>query len=96
LKEPYLINNINPAKKIINPSLNPDRHVAIVTGGNRGIGYEICKELSRLVAMSFSLVGMKRKVGELQLNYIIIMTMLHIAGSTSLIVKIFQAFGIGF
>jgi NAD(P)-dependent dehydrogenase (short-subunit alcohol dehydrogenase family) len=27
--------------------LNPDRHVAIVTGGNRGIGYEICKELSR-------------------------------------------------
>jgi len=26
--------------------LNPDRHVAIVTGGNRGIGYEICKELS--------------------------------------------------
>jgi NAD(P)-dependent dehydrogenase (short-subunit alcohol dehydrogenase family) len=28
--------------------LNPDRHVAIVTGGNRGIGYEICKELSRV------------------------------------------------
>jgi len=27
--------------------LNPDRHVAIVTGGNRGIGHEICKELSR-------------------------------------------------
>lgn len=26
--------------------MNPDRHVAIVTGGNRGIGYEICKELS--------------------------------------------------
>jgi len=29
-----------------NANLNPDRHVAIVTGGNRGIGYEICKELS--------------------------------------------------
>jgi NAD(P)-dependent dehydrogenase (short-subunit alcohol dehydrogenase family) len=28
--------------------LNPDRHVAIVTGGNRGIGHEICKELSRV------------------------------------------------
>lgn len=27
--------------------MNPDRHVAIVTGGNRGIGHEICKELSR-------------------------------------------------
>jgi NAD(P)-dependent dehydrogenase (short-subunit alcohol dehydrogenase family) len=27
--------------------LNPDRHVAIVTGGNRGIGHEICKELSK-------------------------------------------------
>jgi len=27
--------------------LNPDRLVAIVTGGNRGIGHEICKELSR-------------------------------------------------
>lgn len=27
--------------------MNPDRPVAIVTGGNRGIGYEICKELSR-------------------------------------------------
>jgi len=27
--------------------LNQDRHVAIVTGGNRGIGHEICKELSR-------------------------------------------------
>jgi len=27
--------------------LNPDRYVAIVTGGNRGIGHEICKELSR-------------------------------------------------
>jgi NAD(P)-dependent dehydrogenase (short-subunit alcohol dehydrogenase family) len=27
--------------------LDPDRHVAIVTGGNRGIGYEICKELSK-------------------------------------------------
>jgi NAD(P)-dependent dehydrogenase (short-subunit alcohol dehydrogenase family) len=27
--------------------LNSDRHVAIVTGGNRGIGHEICKELSR-------------------------------------------------
>jgi len=27
--------------------LKPDRHVAIVTGGNRGIGHEICKELSR-------------------------------------------------
>jgi NAD(P)-dependent dehydrogenase (short-subunit alcohol dehydrogenase family) len=48
LKELYLINNINPARKIINPSLNPDRYVAIVTGGNRGIGYEICMELSRV------------------------------------------------
>jgi len=48
LKEPYLINNINPARKIINPSLNPGRRVAIVTGGNRGIGYEICKDLSRV------------------------------------------------
>jgi NAD(P)-dependent dehydrogenase (short-subunit alcohol dehydrogenase family) len=27
--------------------LNSDRHVAIVTGGNRGIGHEICKELSK-------------------------------------------------
>jgi NAD(P)-dependent dehydrogenase (short-subunit alcohol dehydrogenase family) len=27
--------------------LNPDRLVAIVTGGNRGIGHEICKELSK-------------------------------------------------
>ena len=27
--------------------MNQDRHVAIVTGGNRGIGHEICKELSR-------------------------------------------------
>ena len=27
--------------------MNSDRHVAIVTGGNRGIGHEICKELSR-------------------------------------------------
>ncbi len=27
--------------------MNPDRHVAIVTGANRGIGHEICKELSR-------------------------------------------------
>ena len=27
--------------------MNPDRHVAIVTGGNRGIGHEICKELSK-------------------------------------------------
>jgi NAD(P)-dependent dehydrogenase (short-subunit alcohol dehydrogenase family) len=27
--------------------LEQSRHVAIVTGGNRGIGYEICKELSR-------------------------------------------------
>lgn len=29
--------------------MNPDRLVAIVTGGNRGIGHEICKELSRAV-----------------------------------------------
>jgi len=28
--------------------LKPDRYVAIVTGGNRGIGYEICKELARV------------------------------------------------
>jgi NAD(P)-dependent dehydrogenase (short-subunit alcohol dehydrogenase family) len=28
--------------------LKTQRHVAIVTGGNRGIGYEICKELSRV------------------------------------------------
>lgn len=27
--------------------MNPDTHVAIVTGGNRGIGHEICKELSK-------------------------------------------------
>lgn len=27
--------------------MNPDRLVAIVTGGNRGIGHEICKELSK-------------------------------------------------
>jgi NAD(P)-dependent dehydrogenase (short-subunit alcohol dehydrogenase family) len=27
--------------------MHPDRHVAIVTGGNRGIGHEICKELSK-------------------------------------------------
>ena len=26
--------------------MKSDRHVAIVTGGNRGIGYEVCKELS--------------------------------------------------
>ena len=32
----------------INPSLKPDRYVAIITGGNRGIGYEICKELARI------------------------------------------------
>ncbi|TLX85251.1 MAG: SDR family oxidoreductase [Thaumarchaeota archaeon] len=28
--------------------MNPGRRVAIVTGGNRGIGYEICKDLSRV------------------------------------------------
>jgi len=28
--------------------LKSDRYVAIVTGGNRGIGYEICKELANV------------------------------------------------
>ena len=28
--------------------MSEQRHIAIVTGGNRGIGYEVCKELARI------------------------------------------------
>jgi len=28
--------------------MSGERHIAIVTGGNRGIGYEVCKELARV------------------------------------------------
>ena len=28
--------------------MSEERYIAIVTGGNRGIGYEICKELARV------------------------------------------------
>ena len=35
-------------------------HVAIVTGGNRGIGYEICKELSGAGCHVVLTVGMKK------------------------------------
>ena len=52
--------------------MKEDRRVAIVTGGNRGIGYEVCKELSKagchVVLTSRNELDGKRAVSELNIN----------------------------